>query len=100
MNPNTPEESKVATVVTRFTSSNLWKYGMLAFILCLLAYNVLHLLKFRNFSYDQYGGLMIALMLLFNHIACNLTTKGWKSVVMKTGAWVWIALVFAYIFSL
>ena len=28
MNPNTPEESKIATVVTRFTSSYLWKYGV------------------------------------------------------------------------
>ena len=100
MNPNTPEESKVATVVTRFTSSNLWKYGMLAFILCLLAYNVFHLLKFRNFGYDQYGLPMITLMLLFSHIALYLTTKGRKSIVMKTVASVWIVLVFAYLFSL
>ena len=68
MSPNTPEDSEVS-VVTRFTSSYLWKYGFLAFILCLLAYNLFILFKFRNFGYDQYGGPMITLMLLFNHIA-------------------------------
>ena len=83
-----------------FTFNLLWKWGFLALILCLLAFGVMLLLKGRNFGYDQYGGLMIALMLLFNHIAYYLTTKGWKSVVMKTVAWVWIVLVFAYLFSL
>ncbi len=71
---------------------------MLGIILCLLVFVVMNLLKWRNFAYDQYGGLMIALMLLFNHIAYYLTTKGWKSVVMKTVAWVWIVLGFAYLF--
>ena len=97
---NTPETSKETSAVTRFMSSYLWKYGMLGIILCLLVFVVMNLLKWRNFAYDQYGGLMIALMLLFNHIACYLTAKGWKSVVMKTVAWVWIVLVFAYFFSL
>lgn len=96
MNPNRPA---VSTEV-EFTFSILWKYGFLVIILCLLAFSVRHLLKWRNFGYDQYGNLMVALMLLFNHIAYYLTTKGWKSVVMKTVAWVWIVLVFAYLFSL
>ena len=96
MNPNRPA---VSTEV-EFTFNLLWRYGFLALILCLLVFNVMHLLKWRNFAYDQYGNLIIALMLLFNHIAYSLTTKGWKSVVMKTVARVWIVLVFAYIFSL
>ena len=98
MNPNTPEESKIATVVTRFTSSYLWKYGVLVFILCSLAYNLFILFKFRNFGYDQYGLPMITLMLLFNHIAYYITMKGRKSAVMKTVTWAWIVLVFVYIF--
>ena len=98
MNPNTPKESKVATVVTRLTSSYHWKYGVIVFLLCLLAYNMFHLLKFRNFGYDQYGLPIITLALLFNHIAYYITTKGRKSVVMKTVAWVWIALVLVYTF--
>lgn len=94
MNPNRP----VVSTEVEFTFNLLWKYGLLGLILCLLAFGVMNLLKWRNFGYDQYGGLMIALMLLFNHIAFYFTTKGWKSVVMRIGAWVWIVLVFVYIF--
>ena len=98
MNPNTSEESKIATVATPFTSSYLWKYGGLVFFLCLLVYNVFHLLKFRTFGYEQYGLPIITLMMLFNHIALYFTTKGRKSVVIKTVAGVWIVLVFVYLF--
>ena len=94
MNPNRP----VVSTEVEFTFNLLWKYGFLALILCLLVFNVMHLLKWRNFAYDEYGNLMIALMLLFNHIAYYLTTKGWKSIVMKTVAWGWIVLVFVYLF--
>ena len=97
---NTPENSEETSAVTRFMSGYLWKYGMLAFILCLLAYNLFIFLKFRQFGYDQYGGSLIGWMLLFNHLACYFTTKGWKSLVMKTVAGVWIMLVFVYFFSL
>ncbi len=105
MSPNTPEDSIEVSVVTRFTSSvtrftssYLWKYGFLAFILCLLVYNLFILFKFRNFGYDQYGLPMITLMLLFNHIAYYITMKGRKSIVMKTVAWAWIVLVLVYLF--
>ena len=96
--PNTPEVSKWTSAVTRFTSSYLWKYGMLAVILCSFAFNLFHLFKFRNFGYDQYGLTTVTLMLLFNHIAFFFTTKGRKSVVMKAVACVWIVLVFIYMF--
>ena len=42
---------------------------------------------------------MIALGLLFNHIALYFTKKGWPSRVMKTIACFWIVFVFAYLFS-
>ncbi len=71
---------------------------MLALLLCLLVFNVWHLLKWRNFAYDQYGGIMITLALLFNHAAFYLTMKGRKSIVMKAVACVWIVLVFVYLF--
>ena len=96
MNPNRPAVSSEV----EFTFNLLWGYGFLVLILCLLAYSLFILFKSRNFAYDQYGGLMIALMLLFHHVDYYLTTKGWKSVVMRTVAWVWIVLVFAYVFSL
>ena len=94
MNPNRPA---VSTEI-EFTFNLLWKYGFLALILSLLAWGVFIFFKRWDFGYDQYGGIMIALMLLFNHIAYYLTTKGWQSVVMRTVAWVWIVLVFAYLF--
>ena len=94
MNPNRP----VVSAETEFTLSFLWKYGMLAIILWLLAYNLMHLLKWHNFAYDEYGNLIIALMLLFNHIAYNFTKTGWKSRVMKTVARVWIVFGLVYIF--
>ena len=94
MNPNWPAVSPKF----EFTFNLLWNYGFLALILCLLAYSLFILFKSRNFAYDQYGGLMVALILLFNHIAYHLTTKGWKRWVMRTVAWVWILLVFVYMF--
>ena len=88
MNPNTPGTSPKA--------DRLHKYGMLALILCLLAFAVMHLLKYRDF--DEYGNLIVGLMLLFNHIAYNFTKIGWKHHVMRTIAWTWMVLGFVYIF--
>ncbi len=103
-NPDLPESFEKASAKTGFLRETvpnaLRKYGMLGLILCLLAFNIHHLLKYRDFVYDEYGNLMIALMLLFNHIAYNFTKTGWKSRVMKTIAWMWVALGFVYIFSI
>ena len=55
MNPNRPAVS----AETEFTLSLLWEYGMLAIILYLLTFNVMHLLKWQNFAYDEYGNLVI-----------------------------------------
>lgn len=100
-NPDLPESFEEASAKTgiarKLVPRRLWKYGMLVIILGLLALSVINLLGSRNFGYDQYGGLVIGLMLLFNHIAYYFTTKGWKSIVMKTVAWVWIAFGLVYI---
>lgn len=96
--PNPPENSKEAPAITGFVSSNLWKYGFLSIILCLLAFNMFIFFRWQDFDYDSFLGTVVGLMLLFNHIACYLTTKGWKSIVMKTVAGVWIVLGFAYFF--
>ena len=76
-----------------------YKYGFLVLIICLLVWDVTSLLERRNSGYDQYGSLIIVLMLLFNHIAYQFTKKGWLSRVMKTIAWIWIAFVWAYLFK-
>ena len=77
---------------------NLWKYGFLVFILCLLAFNVLILLNWTGSSHSHvlYVSLVAALMLLFNHIAFYFTKTGWSSIVMKTIAWIWIVFGLAY----
>ena len=104
---NPAEDSKWASAVTRFTSGYLWKYGFLALILCFVIFNAFILIRWwrlddeNNYiEHHSYMGLVIALILLFNHIAYFLTTKGWKSVVMKMVAWVWIGLGFVYFFSI
>ena len=94
MNPNTPKASPEVD----FIFNHLYKYGMLAVILCLLVANVTHLLKWQGFAYDKYGNLIVALMLLFNHIAYNFTKTGWKNRVMRAVAWIWLILGFVYIF--
>lgn len=103
-NPDLPETFEAASAKTgifrKFAPKRLWKYGFLVVVLGLLAFSVINLLRSRNFGYDQYGALVIGLILLFNHIAYYFTTKGWKSIVMKTVAWVWMAFGFAYIFWL
>ena len=101
-NPDLPESFEAASaktgIIRKFASRRLWKYGFLGIVLCLLAFSVMNLLRSRNFDYDQYGGPVIALILLFNHIAYDFTTEGWKSIVMKTIAWVWIAFGLVYFF--
>lgn len=95
MSPNIP----VVSAETEFTFNLLWNYGMLVIILCLLIFSVQHLLKWRDFAYDEYGNLIVTLMLLFNHIAYNFTKTGGKNRVMRAVAWIWMALGFVYILN-
>ncbi len=103
-NPDLPESFEAASAETqgirRLVPKYLWKYGFLVVILCLLAFNVVLFFKGRDSSSEKAFNLnlMVALMLLFNHIAYYFTTKGWKSWLMKTVAWVWIVLVFVYMY--
>jgi hypothetical protein len=90
-------------VVTRFKTSNLskWtsnlsKYGLLVAILCMLVCDVLRLMR-RNFGYDQYTGIVLMLMLLFNHIASHFTKTGWPNRVMKTITWICYIFGSAYV---
>ena len=104
MNPDLPETLEAALAETgavrRFGLNYLWKYGMLAIILCLLAFNVFQLLRWKNFGSNDYlnVNLVVALMLLFNHITFHFTKAGWKSRVMKIAAGIWAVLGLVYIF--
>ena len=76
-----------------------FKYGFLGLILCLLVLNVIILLLFGWRSQPPtYHSFMVALGLLFNHIAWQFTKKGWLSRVMKTIACLWLVFVLAYLF--
>ena len=103
-NPDLPESFEATSAETqgmkRLVPKYLWKYGFLGIILCLLAFNVFLFFKGRD-SGSKKGlnlNLMIALILLFYHIAFYFTETGWKSRVMKTVTWVWMVLVFVYIY--
>ena len=103
-NPDLPESFEKASaktgLVRKFRLNYLWKYGILGFILCLLVFNVFQFLRWKNFGSNEYLNinLVVALMLLFNHIAFFFTKTGRKSRVMKTIAGVWVVLGFVYIF--
>ena len=103
-NPDLPKTLEVASVETadvrRFRLNYFWKYGMLGIILCLLAFSVFQLLRWRNFGSNDYlnVNLVVALMLLFNHIAFHFTKAGWTSRVMKIAAGIWAVLGLVYIF--
>ncbi len=106
-NPDLPKNFKTALTETsgmsgmrRLVPKGLWKYGFLIIILCLLAFNIFIFFIAQDFDPKSviYLNIMIALMLLFNHIAYNITKKGWISRVMKTVAWVWIVFVLGYMF--
>ena len=95
-NPNIPTTS----TENKFTPSNLWKYSALGVILFLIVFNVFLFVMSGNSESNKSVvkmNLVVALMLLFNHIAFTFTKTGWKSRVMKTVAFVWIAFGFAYI---
>ena len=104
MNPDLPETLEAALAETgavhKFGLNYLWKYGMLGIILCLLAFNVFQLLKWKNFGSNDYlnVNLVVALMLLFNHITFHFTKAGWTSRVMKIAAGIWAVLGLVYIF--
>ena len=84
--------------VRRFGLNYFWKYGMLAIILCLLAFNVFQLLRWRGSNDYINVNLVVALMLLFNHVAFHFTKAGWTSRVMKIAAGIWAVLGLVYIF--
>lgn len=72
------------------------------FAICLLVFalwNVINAYDYPAIRTNAYGLVLLVLGQIFMHIAYYYTKKGWKSPVMKTVAWVWLALVMAYIFT-
>lgn len=101
-NPDLPKTLEAASSETgdarSFRLNYFWKYGMLGIILCLLAFNVFQLLRWRGSNDYLNVNMVVALMLLFNHIAFHFTKVGWISRVMKITAGIWAVLGLVYIF--
>ena len=82
-----------------FIASKLWKHRIFGVILCLIAFNLFLFLISGNSESNKYAikmSLVVALMLLFNHIAFHFTMTGWKNRVMKTVAFISIAFGLTY----
>ena len=103
-NPDLPESFEKASTKTGLARKvilrHLWRYGLLGLIFCLLAFNVFQFLRWRDFGSNRLLNLniLVALMLLFNHIAFNFTKTGWKSRVTKIAACVSIGFVLVYMY--
>ena len=87
---------------TMHVMGSFWKYGFLGVTFCLLVFNVTMVLIWRNVASEQvakvmYANLVVALMLLFNHVAFHITKRGWASRVMKTVAVIWIVIASTYL---
>jgi hypothetical protein len=74
-----------------------WRHIFLGVVLCLIASSLVLLVWRGDYRYDRYSGLVVPLMLLFNHIASQYTKTGWKRKVMKAVAWAWMAFALVYI---
>jgi hypothetical protein len=79
---------------------SVYKHGFLLALICLLVFNLILLADLirADYPYSKFGNTFVALMLVFNHIAYFYTRTGLASKIMKSIAWVWIAVVFAYLF--
>ena len=76
------------------------KHGFLLAVICLLVFNLILLARMirTDYPYSKFGNTFVALMLLLNHIAYFYTRTGLASKIMKSIAWIWIAVVFVYLF--
>ena len=64
------------------------KYAFLGIVLCLLTFNVAILLNARNLTYERFGNLGVALVLLFSHLADNFAKPGLNRRLLKTVYWI------------
>ncbi|MBP7052034.1 MAG: hypothetical protein KBE65_13550 [Phycisphaerae bacterium] len=81
------------------TAGPIWRYGMLALILGLLAWNLHSYFSLpARYRYDSYMNLVVVLMLLFNHLAFAFKWRRSITVALWTVAWSWIVFGLFYIF--
>jgi hypothetical protein len=79
----------------------LYRYGMLLFIIGLLAWLIhLDLTSPPSYYSDPYGPYIVPLMLLFIHLAYAFKWPRLVSIGLQTLAWSWIVVGLFYIFYL
>ena len=79
-------------------SSAAYRYGMLAVILGLLAWDVhLYLSLPPGYHGDPYGNFVTVLMLLFNHLAFAFKWRRSVSIGLQIVACVWLVFGFFYV---
>ncbi len=78
-----------------------YRYGMLAFILVLLGWSIQwHYSLPPGYSGDRYGGDVLVLMMLFNHLAYQFTWPIRVLVGLRILAWSWTGFGLFYVVSL
>ena len=81
--------------------SLVWKHGFLVFIICLVVFNLVLLIRMikTDYQYEKYVNVIVSLMLLFNHIAFSYNIKGVVGWIMKIVASALLIFGSIYIFS-
>jgi hypothetical protein len=72
--------------------SGRWKHALLWSVLCLLALNVVMVVRLGGFDRSALFSLVIVLGLLINLVALKYTKAGWPSRVMNGLVWAWMGL--------
>ena len=70
----------------------LGKYVFLGGLLCLCAFNIYLLLNYRSLSYDRFGGLGVALLLLLSYLADHFAKSRLNRRILKTVYWLCVLL--------
>jgi hypothetical protein len=88
------------TTQQSFTQSWRWRYGFLALLLVLFVWNLMEFPeRLHSQAPDRFSGMIITLMLIFNHIAFWCIPPGRLRAVFRAFAYAWVVFGCAYVFT-
>ncbi len=84
----------------QFTQSWRWRYGFLGLLLLLFVWDLMEL-RSRPDSHgaDRFSGMILCLMLIFNHVAYWLIPAGGFRAAFRAFAWAWAVFGFVYVLT-